>query len=188
MSGSRTSGRLRRTWRSVLLPLRRVVMLEDTPERIARGSAAGMLTAYLPTVGQTFIGMAVAWLMRGSTLAAIPWSWITNPFTTLPLWYASYRIGCVVIGREAVVTMGGLATAYADLAGRGLWDALVHGAAILGGMFLPMLLGSLLLGLVTAIPTHWLVRRAVEAVQTRRARRAAEWRERLARGGPGART
>jgi uncharacterized protein (DUF2062 family) len=58
-------------------------------------------------------------------------------------------------------------------------DALLHGFEVLGGVFLPMLLGSLAVGVVTAVPTWWLVRRAVVAVQARRAARCAHWKSRL---------
>jgi uncharacterized protein len=172
-------GRLRQTWRSFVLAVRRVVMLEDDPERIARGCAAGMCTAYLPMLGQTFAGMLVAWLIRGSTLAAIPWSWITNPLTTLPLWYASYRLGAALIPGHQTIGVERLRGMVDSLQAMSLIDGLVHGIEILGGVFLPMLLGSCLIGLVTAIPTWWLVRRAVRAVQARRAARVAHWKTRL---------
>lgn len=181
-------GRCRQAWRGFVLAVRRVVMLEDDPERIARGCAAGMFTAYLPMFGQTFAGMLLAWLIRGSPLAAMPWSWITNPLTTLPLWYGCYRLGAALIPGHATIGWDRLREMVESLQAMGLVDALVHGAGILGGVFLPLLLGACLIGLATAIPTWWLVRRAVRALQARRAARAAHWKSRLVPGPPGATT
>lgn len=182
------AGWLRQRWRGFMLAVRRVVMLEDSPERIARGCAAGMFCAYLPMLGQTFAGMLLAWLIRGSALAAIPWSWITNPLTTLPLWYASYRLGAALIPGHQTIGVERLRRMVDELQAMGIMDGLVRGAEVLGGVFLPMLLGSCLIGLVTAIPTWWLMRRAVLAVQARRAARAAHWKSRLAPGGGGGTT
>ena len=175
-------GWIRRNLKGFTLAVRRVVMLEDQPERIARGCAAGMATAYLPMLGQTFAGMLLAWCIRGNALAAIPWSWITNPFTTLAIWYGCYRLGAALLPGHETVTWDGLQAIIDRLQGMAMVDGLLHGAEVLGGVFLPMLLGSVLIGLITAVPTWWLVRRAVVAVQARRAARAAHWRTRLAPG------
>ena len=173
-------GWFRQGIRSFGLAVRRAVMLEDSPERIARGCAAGMFCAYLPMLGQTFAGMLLAWCIRGNALAAIPWSWITNPFTTLAIWYGCYRLGAALLPGHETVTWEGLQAIIDRLQGMAMVDGLLHGAEVLGGVFLPMLLGSVLIGLITAVPTWWLVRRAVVAVQARRAARAAHWRARLA--------
>ena len=172
-------GWFRRNWRAFALAVRRVVMLEDQPERIARGCAAGMFCAYLPMLGQTFAGMLLALCIRGSPLAAVPWSWITNPLTTLPVWYGCYRLGAALVPGHLTLTWHGLQTKVEQLEAMGLVQGLLHGFEVLGAVFLPMLLGSVLIGLCTAIPTWWLIRRAVVALQARRAGRAAHWKTRL---------
>ncbi len=179
-------GWLRQAWRSFALAVRRVVMFEDSPERIARGCAAGMFTAYLPIFGQSLAGMLVAWCIRGSALAAIPWSWITNPLTTVPLWYGCYRLGAVLMPGHHTVTWERLRAISDQLQEMSLLNGLAHGVEILGGVFLPLLLGSLIVGLLTALPTWWLVRRAVVAVQAGRAVRCAHWKTRLAPQAPDA--
>ena len=139
-----------------------------------------MFTAYLPMLGQTLVGMALAWCMRGSVLAAMPWSWITNPFTTLPIWYGCYRLGALVWPGHEAVTWERLQALIERIDAMSLVDGLLHSAEVLGSVFLPMLIGSLLVGLATALPTYWLVRRAVVAVQARRAARCAHWKTRVA--------
>lgn len=173
-----------RQWRSLLIAVRAVTTLSDHPDRIARGSAAGMMCAYLPMVGQTVAGMALAWLVRGAPLAAVPWSWITNPFTTLPIWYACYRLGVALLPGRTAVGWDELSAAFTRLDALPFWDALAHGAGVLGVLYLPMLLGSLVVGLATALPTWYLIRRWVISVQAARRSRAAAWRARLAPGLP----
>jgi len=172
-------GWFRGNWRSFSLSVRKVVMLEEQPERIARGCGAGMFCAYLPMLGQTFAGMLLAWCIRGSPLAAMPWSWITNPLTTLPVWYGCYRLGAALVPGHVTMNWHVLQTKTEELQAMGLMHGLMHGVEVLGTVFLPMLLGSVLIGIVTAIPTWWLVRRAVMALQARRAARAAHWKTRL---------
>ena len=181
-------GWFRRGCKGFSLAVRRVVMLEDQPERIARGCAAGMATAYLPMLGQTLVGMLLAWCIRGSPLAAMPWSWVTNPFTTLPIWYGCYRLGAMLIPSHVTVTWHGLQAQVEELQAMSLADGALHSAEVLGSVFLPMLIGSLIIGVVTAIPTWWLVRRAVVALQARRAARCAHWKTRLVPKAPDATT
>ncbi len=172
-------GWFRRSLKVFALAVRRVVMLEEQPERIARGCAAGMATAYLPMLGQTFAGMLLAWCIRGSPLAAMPWSWLTNPFTTLPIWYGCYRLGTAILPGYEAVSWLELGQMVEHIQAMSLIDGVLRSAEVLGSVYLPMLLGSLIIGLVTAIPTWWLVRRAVAAVQARRATRCAHWKSRL---------
>lgn len=181
-------GRVRQAWRAFALAVRRVVMLEDDPERIARGCAAGMFTAFLPMLGQTFAGMLLAWAIRGSPLAAMPWSWLTNPLTTVPVWYGCYRLGAALIPGHETMGWDRLRELVDTVQAMSLMDGLLHGAEVLGGVFLPMLLGAVLIGLATAVPTFYLVRRAVRALQARRAARAAHWKSRLVPGRGGATT
>ncbi|MBN8524523.1 MAG: DUF2062 domain-containing protein [Planctomycetes bacterium] len=181
-------GRVRQAWRAFALAVRRVVMLEDDPERIARGCAAGMFTAFLPMLGQTFAGMLLAWAIRGSPLAAMPWSWLTNPLTTVPVWYGCYRLGAALIPGHETMGWDRLRELVDAVQAMSLMDGLLHGAEVLGGVFLPMLLGAVLIGLATAVPTFYLVRRAVRALQARRAARAAHWKSRLVPGRGGATT
>lgn len=181
-------GWFRRNIKGFGLMVRRVVMLEDQPERIARGCAAGMATAYLPMLGQTIVGMVLAWCIRGSPLAAMPWSWITNPLTTLPVWYGCYRLGAALIPGHETITWHGLQAMVDQVQAMSLVDGALRSAEVLGGVYLPMLVGSLIIGIATAIPTWWLVRRAVIVVQARRAARCAHWKTRLVPKAPDATT
>src|SRR5687768_15554290 len=87
---------LRRWMHRTVRFFRLVVLLEDTPRRIALGSAIGIFFASQPFVGSQMAAAALtSRLTRASVLASLPWTWLTNPLTVAPFYYASYRLGCV---------------------------------------------------------------------------------------------
>lgn len=77
-----SKGRWRQFVHVLVKTVRGALLLQDTPHRIAVGCACGIFVSPLPTLGQTFIGMILAKLLGGNVIASLPWSWITNPFTT----------------------------------------------------------------------------------------------------------
>lgn len=74
------------------------------PEYTARGIAVGVFWALTPLVGvQSFI-IAGLWLVarrlewRFSLLQGLAWTWISNVFTMLPLYYVFYTTGMLLLG------------------------------------------------------------------------------------------
>jgi uncharacterized protein (DUF2062 family) len=167
----------RRLWTVTLLALRGVVFLEDTPRRIALGSAAGILSSALPIFGQTFLGMILARMLRANVIASIPWSWLSNPFTTLPMWYGGYRLGLWLIpGQQDVLSYADLQT-LAERFNHTNWsDGLGAMLGVLGDILAPLWLGCTAMGLVMAVPGYLLVQDAVVRLQRRRTERQAAWR------------
>ncbi|MFC7332972.1 DUF2062 domain-containing protein [Rhodocista pekingensis] len=89
-------------WRRALLYLgHRVGRLPGPPHRIAAGFASGAAVSMTPFVGLHFLlGFGLAWLLRGSMLAAAIGTAVGNPWTFPAIWYVSYRIGCDLLGRS----------------------------------------------------------------------------------------
>ncbi|QNI56649.1 hypothetical protein SynBIOSE41_04194 [Synechococcus sp. BIOS-E4-1] len=72
---------------------------EGTPGQRARGLAAGIFCGCFPIFGlQTLVGIALASVVRGNHLLAAAGTWISNPFTYLPLYWFNYRIGALLLG------------------------------------------------------------------------------------------
>jgi uncharacterized protein (DUF2062 family) len=72
---------------------------EGTPGQRARGLAAGVFMGCFPFFGlQTLLGMALASLVRGNHLLAAAGTWISNPFTYVPLYWFNYNLGCRLLG------------------------------------------------------------------------------------------
>src|SRR5690606_11429398 len=67
---------------------------DDTPERIARGVAIGVLVGWIPLVGiQMLTGLLLAAILRANKAATLPGVWITNPFTFVPIYWFNYKFG-----------------------------------------------------------------------------------------------
>lgn len=148
------SGRLRSTiaW---------MIGQEGSPGHQARGLAAGVFTGCLPFFGlQILLGVALAVSLRGNRLLAAAGTWISNPLTTLPLCWLNYQVGVLLLGPGPA------------------WPALdkLDGAALsaLGWSFTSrLMLGSLLMGLVSAVVAgvlcwHWLHGRRQRGSRRRR--------------------
>jgi uncharacterized protein (DUF2062 family) len=165
----------RRLWHVSCRTVRSVVRLEDTPYRIAMGSAAGIFAAYLPVIGQTFVGMALARVFRGNLLASIPWSWISNPVTTLPIWYGCYLLGAAMWPGHQQVRYEDLAALVTAFDEHGWWNTIKRGGGVISDIFLPTLLGSSVIGVVTAIPGYFAVHAMVCRVQAARSAKSRGW-------------
>jgi uncharacterized protein (DUF2062 family) len=72
---------------------------EGSPGQRARGLAAGVFMGCFPLPFlQMVLGMALASLLRGNHLLAAAGTWISNPFTSLPLYVLNYHVGSLLLG------------------------------------------------------------------------------------------
>ncbi|MBO8233093.1 DUF2062 domain-containing protein [Prochlorococcus marinus XMU1419] len=64
----------------------------------AKGLAIGVFSGCFPFFGfQTLIGVFFAKLAKGNIVLAAIGTWISNPFTYVPLYYFNYKIGSILI-------------------------------------------------------------------------------------------
>lgn len=78
--------------------LRSVITLRDTPHSIALGTAVGTFIGLTPTVGiQMILVLTVAAILRPlvrfNRIAALIAVYISNPITTLPIYWFNYKLG-----------------------------------------------------------------------------------------------
>jgi uncharacterized protein len=80
---------------------RRLLALDDPPERTALAFSIGVFIAFCPLLGlHTILATLVAFLFRFNKIAVYAGTFINNPFLTLvPIIIASYAIGAFVLGR-----------------------------------------------------------------------------------------
>ncbi len=77
----------------------RFLRLQGTPDQLARGMAAGVFAGSFPLFGlQTIIGLAVATVLRGNRIMAVAATWVSNPFTYVPIFAFNYQIGVLLLG------------------------------------------------------------------------------------------
>jgi len=111
----------------------RMRQLEGNPHYIAIGTAVGIFVSTLPIIPlQTIVAIALAFLVRGSKPAAALGTWLSNPLTIPLVYYANYKVGCILLGYEN--TLESIAfDSFTQLMELGLevtWAMLVGGAVI----------------------------------------------------------
>ncbi|MEQ9145057.1 MAG: DUF2062 domain-containing protein [Parvibaculaceae bacterium] len=137
----------------------RVWRLGGTPHAVALGVAAGAFASFTPFVGFHFIiGFAVAWILRGNLIASAFGTFLGNPLTFPFIWIATYDLGFWVL--QGVEPPSDPSLNMDMVSGQGFEGILP--------VLVPMLIGSIPLGLVGAGIVYYLTRSAVEAYQARR--------------------
>ena len=77
------------------------IRLRGHPKELARGLAAGVFAGMFPLFGlQTIIGVAIAFRVKGNPLMAAGGTWISNPFTYLPIYAFNYKVGSLILRRS----------------------------------------------------------------------------------------
>ena len=72
----------------------RLIRLDDTPPRIARGIANGIAVCFTPLPLLHLIqALALSFLARGNILATIVSSWVGNPWTYPLMWALAWEVG-----------------------------------------------------------------------------------------------
>lgn len=77
----------------------------NNPQYSAWGTAVGLFCGFTPVVGQMNIVLLI-WLVARffkfhfSLPIGIAWTWISNSFTNIPLFYLYYIIGSFIMGQE----------------------------------------------------------------------------------------
>ena len=64
----------------------------------AKGLAIGVFSGCFPFFGfQTLIGVFFAKIAKGNIVLAAIGTWISNPFTYIPLYYFNYKVGSIIL-------------------------------------------------------------------------------------------
>lgn len=153
-----------------------VTSLHDTPHAIALGASVGVFIGMTPTVGFQMILAGLIWyvcrpLLHFNCKIAIISVYVSNPITTLPIFWFNYCVGRMFLGggmtfaefRDVLLGQGG---------GPGVawWRPVVTLFVEIGW---PLLLGSVIVAGVCALLTYPAVRWALESFVRRRKRKLA---------------
>ncbi len=74
---------------------------EGSPSQRALGFGVGIFSGCFPFFGlQTLMGVVLAKIFKGNTILAAFGTWISNPFTYVPLYYFNYRLGSLILNKD----------------------------------------------------------------------------------------
>ena len=104
----------------------------------AKGVAVGVFCGCFPFFGfQTLLGLFLARVTKGNLFLAAIGTWISNPFTYVPLYFFNYKVGSFILKNSSDIIL------YKNLMVGELWEK--------GRVFsLRLILGSALVGLLLA--------------------------------------
>jgi uncharacterized protein (DUF2062 family) len=137
--------------RSVTQYLRRLLALDDTPERIAFAFALGVWLAFSPLVGlHTFLGLAIAFIFGLNRAALLVGVFINNPWTLVPIYGTAGYLGGLLMGYPALESMPEIG--WGQLLTTDFWSQLGQQWPVL----MPLVLGSALLATVAAVLSYLL--------------------------------
>lgn len=147
----------------------RVLHVDDTPHRIALGMAIGIFVTWMPCIGlQMVLTVAISALLGANKLVGVPFVWISNPATLLPIYGPNYYVGSVLLGGD--YTWSRFVDAMSKASGfSGTWTAKVHAYwDAFWPIFPPLWLGSVIVASILGVLTYFGILYAVITYRKRR--------------------
>jgi len=171
--------------RSASYVMHRLRRLPDSPERIARGIAAGVAVSCTPLFGMHFVASALlAWALRGNILASLLATFFGNPFTFPIIAMSALELGSfllgvenTLIGKHAIRAFGAV---WQELWRNSIsiftsepvsWQNMAHFG---WDVFAPYMLGGTLIGVVCGVPAYFLSLPLIRAYRNRRMKKIQE--------------
>ncbi len=105
---------------------------------VAVAFAVGLFFAFMPVPFQMVLAAAGAVYCNGNLPISVALVWLTNPVTIPPIFYATYVLGCWLLGRPT----GGLSSDSFT------WDAIYAG---LPSVMQAVFIGCLFMGVLSAL-------------------------------------
>lgn len=133
---------------------RRLLAIDDPPERTALAFSIGVFIAFSPFLGlHTILATALAFLFRFNKIAIYTGTFINNPFLTLvPIIIASYAVGAFLTGRPLGLPAESLELLKAPhLFSGAYWQQLFHES---WHVLWPFTLGGMVLSVISSLAAY----------------------------------
>ncbi|PYS69691.1 MAG: DUF2062 domain-containing protein [Acidobacteria bacterium] len=148
---------------------RRLLAIDDPPERTALAFSIGIFIAFSPFLGlHTIMATLVAFIFRFNKVAIYAGTFINNPFLTLvPIIIVSYAVGAFVLGRPLGIPPEGLELLKHPriFTSEYYREIFVHSRNIVE----PFAVGGMILSVVCSVVAYPLTLRALRAYRSRKA-------------------
>ncbi|TKS59678.1 MAG: hypothetical protein EWM72_01863 [Nitrospira sp.] len=129
--------------RSFLVLLRRVLHLQESPQRTALAFALGVFIAFSPAYGlHTVLVVLCTWIFGLNFVALLAGAFVNNPWTVIPILGATYWTGALLLGRIDTPTFN-----WHDSSFAGIYQQIIPYAV-------PFALGGLVLSVIGALVSY----------------------------------
>ena len=157
----------------------RFIRLRGEPHELALGMAFGIFSGMMPIIPfHTALAITLALFFKASKITAALGVWVSNPLNWYFLYYFNYRIGAWILGLSPTNEI--FSSVMASI--RHGEESMVIASKILGAggtLIAAFLIGGLIMGFVSAIPSYFIFLRFFHAIrrwrQERRNRK--KWQE-----------
>lgn len=162
----------------------RLCRLQGSPHAIALGVSAGIFATFVPILGiQMALAAAIAYALRGNLVGALAGTFVGTPVTYPLMWLGSYRLGGWMMGHDpgrlkvgldnlwSIITVGfrsGSARATGQPVDASAAQVADQAVEALWPLVLPLLIGSLVLGLAAGVFTYYTLLTVLARLQARR--------------------
>jgi len=147
---------------------RRLLAIDDPPERTALAFSIGVFIAFCPFLGlHTILATFVAFVFRFNKIAIYAGTFVNNPFLTLvPIIIGSYTIGAFILGRPLKIPDEGveLLTHPAIFSGDYYRQIFIQSWTIVK----PFAIGATVLSVVCSLIAYPLTLKALRAYRRRK--------------------
>ncbi len=124
---------------------------EGSPSQRALGFGVGIFSGCFPFFGlQTLMGIFLAKILRGNSLLATVGTWISNPFTYVPLYFFNYRLGSLILNKDKNIVD------FSDITINELWS---QGLYLSSRLIMGSICMGLFAGMVGGIGLYFLLKR-----------------------------
>jgi len=148
---------------------RRLLAIDDPPERTALAFSIGVFIAFSPFLGlHTILATFIAFVFRFNKVAIYTGTFVNNPpLTLVPIIVASYAVGAFFMGRPLRIPPEGVELLKNPhlLTGDYYRQLFVQSLSIV----VPFALGGMVLSVVCSLIAYPLTLRALRAVRDRKA-------------------
>jgi uncharacterized protein (DUF2062 family) len=145
--------------------LRKLLALDDTPERVALAFALGVVLAFSPLLGlHTILGLTIAFAFRLNRAAVLIGVFVNNPWTIVPIYTAAAYLGWYLFGFPAAPAL--LDFQWTHLWYGSFWVNLWKNGAVLK----PLIFGSTILSIFAGLISYPLALGVIRQGRAYRAR------------------
>jgi uncharacterized protein (DUF2062 family) len=147
--------------------IRRLLAIDDPPERTALAFSIGVFIAFSPFLGlHTIAATLIAFSFRFNKIAIYAGTFINNPFLTLvPILLASYAVGALLMGRPLGLPPESMELLRSPHLLTGAWWGKLFESG--GNVLVPFFIGGMVLAVVCSVISYPLTLRFLRAREKR---------------------